>query len=64
MLITYDQMWRRYKTLKKQREYEKDPEIRCDICGKVIHLNDKDVDYSKTSRGTELFFHRKCLKNW
>lgn len=31
----------------------------CAVCGKVIDIN---PDYIRTRRGTELYFHRACMR--
>ena len=59
--ITKTQMWNRYKAIKK-----KDSKWICNclVCGKEIHEKDPDVEYVKTKRGTEIFIHTECVKNW
>ena len=39
--------------------------VKCQGCGKEIRSDEElgEVDYVKTKRGTELFFHRACAGN-
>ena len=39
--------------------------VRCQGCGDVIHESDvlDDVEYVKTKRHTEFFFHSRCVGN-
>lgn len=34
----------------------------CPMCGKEICSSDKGIEYSRTKRGTHIFFHEKCFK--
>ena len=37
----------------------------CPVCHEFIHPSDhKEAEYIKTSRGTEIFIHTKCVKHW
>lgn len=42
-----------------------DEKICCPVCGKVLKEDRlDDVEYVKTKRGSEVFVHTKCVKNW
>lgn len=58
--MTYEQMWRRYKTLQKDGSWE----CRCPVCNKGIAYEDDDIEYAKARSGTDIFIHRECVKNW
>lgn len=34
----------------------------CPLCNKVISQSDNGIEYSRTIRGTHMFFHGKCAK--
>lgn len=53
--MTKVQMWNRYKALKKSI---------CPVCSKQIYEKDPDIEYVKTKRGTEIFIHTQCIKEW
>lgn len=61
-------MWRRYRAKKKRMQADcstfAEHEIRCNICGKIIEEGDPGIEYCKTKRGSENFFHRECLRSW
>lgn len=45
--------------------YKKDVKICCPVCGKKLKESTLDgVEYVETKRGTEIFIHRDCVKNW
>ena len=45
--------------------YTKDVKICCPVCGQELWESIlDDVEYVKTKRGTEIFIHRDCVKNW
>lgn len=33
----------------------------CAICGKEISSSNKNIEYSRTKRGSHIFFHSKCF---
>ena len=45
--------------------FTKDVKICCPVCGHELKESTLDgVEYVKTKRGTEIFIHRDCVKNW
>ena len=39
--------------------------VTCAICGEKLDPMDADeLDYSKTKRGTEMWWHTKCAEGW
>ena len=45
--------------------FTKDVKICCPVCGQELKESTlDDVEYVKTKRGTEIFIHRDCVKNW
>lgn len=42
-----------------------DVAVRCQGCGEIIHETDslEDVEYVKTKRKSEFFFHFRCAEN-
>ena len=54
------------KRLQKESDiYTKDVKICCPVCGQELKESTlDDVEYVKTKRGTEIFIHRDCVKNW
>lgn len=36
----------------------------CPVCGKEIHREDDDIEYSRTKRGSHIFIHTECVKKW
>ena len=45
--------------------FTKDVKICCPVCGQELKESTLDgVEYVKTKRGTEIFIHRDCVKNW
>lgn len=59
--MTKVQMWNRYKALKK-KDYNWT--CICPVCSKQIYEKDPDIEYVKTKRGTEIFIHTQCIKEW
>lgn len=57
-LIKKEQMWKRFKTLAK------DKPVNCEICKKEIYYGEDGVEYVKTKRGTEIFVHTACIGKW
>lgn len=57
---------RKMNRLRKESDiYTKDVKICCPVCGKELKESTLDgVEYVKTKRGTEIFIHRGCVKNW
>lgn len=42
-----------------------DERILCPVCGKEIKGDNLNgVEYVKTKRGTEIFIHNSCVRNW
>lgn len=54
------------KRLQKESDiFTKDVKICCPVCGQELRESGLDgVEYVKTKRGTEIFIHRDCVKNW
>lgn len=52
----------------KQKAVSSEFTVRCQGCGKVLDPADKDtrqIEYVKTKRGSEMFFHTECMdKVW
>lgn len=59
--MTKVQMWNRYKALKK-KDYNWT--CICPVCSKQIYEKDPDIEYVKTKRGTKIFIHTQCIKEW
>lgn len=59
--MTKVQMRNRYKALKK-KDYNWT--CICPVCSKQIYEKDPDIEYVKTKRGTEIFIHTQCIKEW
>lgn len=34
------------------------------VCKQLIYDSDKNIEYSKTKRGTHIFIHTECVKKW
>ena len=35
------------------------------VCGRMLYASDADeLEYINTKRGTEIFIHTKCIKDW
>ena len=55
------------RLIKKSDIYCKDEnlKIHCPVCGKELKEDKLDgVEYVKTKRGSEIFIHTKCVRNW
>lgn len=53
------------RLLKSDDVRPEDKKICCPVCGKKLKESTLDgVEYVKTKRGTEIFIHRGCVKNW
>lgn len=59
--MTHEQMWTRFRALKKKNPYA---EIVCIICGKEIQENDSEVEYLRTKSRREIFVHTDCVAKW
>ena len=61
MIVSKKQMQNKLKKIYKDRH-----RVKCQICGEEISENeDPDLyEYVKTKRGSEFFFHTKCVKGW
>ena len=57
---------RKLNRLRKSDEVRpEDKKICCPVCGQELKESTLDgVEYVKTKRGTEIFIHRDCVKNW
>lgn len=62
MTMTYEQMWRRYRSMKKHAS--SNLKIKCSICDQEIKEDEVDIEYVKTKSGSELFMHRQCATHW
>lgn len=62
MLITKEQMWARYRYIKK-REFSSF-KISCPVCGKEIREKEEGIEYTKTKRGSDVFVHKACIRGW
>ena len=64
MMITRTQAKNRFKKLLELHKYDdKWTGNICPVCGEKIPL-DGEWQYSKTKRGTEVFFHTWCVGRW
>lgn len=53
------------RLLKADDVRQEDKKICCPVCGQILFESTLDgVEYVKTKRGTEIFIHRDCVKNW
>lgn len=44
---------------------DEDLKIHCPVCGKELKESKLDgVEYVKTKRHSEIFIHKKCVRNW
>ena len=57
-LMDKEQMWKRFKTLTKDRK------VCCEICKEEIYYGEENIEYVKTKRGTEIFAHKDCIGKW
>ena len=50
------------------RKYKKLPEDsyrrECPVCQKKVDPDSEYTEYVKTKRGSDIFFHRGCVKEW
>ena len=52
---------RQVKKLEKLKGYKKE----CPVCGRTLYASDaEELEYIKTKRGTDIFIHTECVKNW
>ena len=52
---------RQCKKLDELKGYKKE----CPVCGRIMYSRDADeLEYIKTKRGTDIFIHTECVKNW
>jgi len=56
--VTHEQMWIRFRKIKKDKPYL---EITCPVCNKEIKEGDNEIEYSKSRSGSEIFIHLDCV---
>lgn len=61
--MTKVQMWNRYKALKKRKEITTG-HVYVRYAVNRYMKKDPDIEYVKTKRGTEIFIHTQCIKEW
>lgn len=59
--MTEVQMWKRYKLLKKNNSRWV---CTCPVCDRRINECDQGIGYVKTKRGTDIFVHINCVRDW
>lgn len=59
--MTHEQMWTRFRALKKKNPHAK---IVCIVCSEEIQENDSGVEYLRTKGEREIFVHTDCVKKW
>ena len=69
MIIEKEKAVKRLNKLYDQQEYDyyaRERGIFCPVCNKQIYkyTPPEEWEYSKTKRGSEIFIHTACVKEW